>query len=79
MVGCIRRFVSRKISKLRRSVAKRLLRISEKIAARKIFEYDKKRFLQYSGAYSNSTEHAMRAHIIRIYHIVEKGLTMPNR
>lgn len=43
------------------------------------FAYDKNRFHAYSGAFESNTEEKLKGRIIRFYHIVEKGLTMPNR
>ncbi len=54
-------------------------RIADYLDARRFFAYDRTRFLRHSGAFSSTGEAAQRAKIIRLYHIVEKGLTMPNR
>ena len=45
----------------------------------RFFAYDRMRFLRYSGCFANADKYAQRAKIIRYYHIIEKGLTMPNR
>ena len=46
--------------------------------AKECFLYDFKRFIRFSGGCSDSFD-AERAEIILTYHILEKGLTMPNR
>ena len=43
------------------------------------FEYDMQRFLNYSGAFGDETKEKLQAKIIILYHVIEKGLTMPNR
>lgn len=45
---------------------------------RKMFAYDQGRFLKYSSNSRSTTEEGALAAIIMTYHIVEKGLTMPN-
>lgn len=47
--------------------------------ARRYFEYDMRRLVKYSGVFSRETREQCRAYVIMQYHIVEKGLTMPNR
>lgn len=47
--------------------------------ARPYFEYDMERLLKYSGAFSRDSREKQRAYVIMLYHIIEKGLTMPNR
>lgn len=42
-------------------------------------DYDLKRMLEFSGACNGDTREAAIADIIATYHVVEKGLTMPNR
>ena len=39
--------------------------------------YDYKRYLKHSGTRGYTDEIKLRAHIIKEYHIIEKGLTMP--
>lgn len=47
--------------------------------ARPYFFYDEQRFIKFSGAFDDSTKEKLLARLIATYHIVEKGLTMPNR
>jgi nitroreductase len=47
--------------------------------ARPYFEYDQARILKFSGIFSNESREKELAKIIATYHVVEKGLTMPNR
>lgn len=54
-------------------------RPSIKSEIRSCFEYDKTRFIKYSSSVSCDTKEKLRARIIMTYHVVEKGLTMPNR
>lgn len=42
-------------------------------------EYDAKRFEKYSGCYAPNNRESLRAQIIMHYHVIEKGLTMPQR
>lgn len=45
-----------------------------------LFDYDKERFYEHSACSGGAgSREGMRAGIIMSYHIVEKGLTMPNR
>ncbi|MCK5266691.1 MAG: nitroreductase family protein [Spirochaetes bacterium] len=44
---------------------------------KKNFEYDKKRYLKYSGTNSVHTKKQLEARIIAHYHVLEKGLSMP--
>jgi len=62
-------------------ILKRILgkRIAGYLDCRRFFAYDRTRFMRHSGAYAPANMAARRATIIRTYHIVEKGLTMPNR
>ena len=59
-------------------VLRRLLN-SPKKQSRQYFEYDQKRFLEFSGVFAMKSRERSLALIIALYHIVEKGLTMPNR
>ena len=43
------------------------------------FKYDMHRFVRHSGAFSLREREQLRAYVIMQYHIIEKGLTMPNR
>ena len=47
--------------------------------AKPFYEYQLKRLVKYSGAFETNTKGKALARIIMTYHIVEKGLTMPNR
>lgn len=47
--------------------------------ARSYFEYSMLRCVEYSGAFARDTKEKALARLIMTYHIVEKGLTMPNR
>lgn len=46
---------------------------------RKIFRYDQGRFLKHSPNSRHRTKEGALASIIMTYHVVEKGLTMPER
>jgi hypothetical protein len=46
---------------------------------RPYFEYDMSRFIDYSGTFGEETAGKLQAKIIILYHVIEKGLTMPNR
>lgn len=59
-------------------VAWKLLR-SPRIQAIVVFVYDYRRYVRCVGAMWQSTEEACLAQIIMSYHVIEKGLTMPNR
>ena len=59
-------------------VLRRLIN-SPKKQARPYFEYDQARIFKFSGIFSNESREKNLAKIIATYHIVEKGLTMPNR
>ena len=56
---------------------KRIIRL-ERRRNKAYFAYDETRFWQYAGCNVNSRE-SLRAGITVSYHIIEKGLTMPNR
>ena len=47
--------------------------------AKPFYEYQLKRLVKYSGAFATDTRGKALARLIMTYHIVEKGLTMPNR
>lgn len=47
--------------------------------ARRLFAYDRKRFVRYAGCFNESPRAASLARIIMAYHVLEKGLTMPCR
>ena len=44
---------------------------------KKAFIYDHKRYMYYSATTGYNTEEKLRARIMMVYHIAEKGLTMP--
>ena len=54
-------------------------KLSLRRAVSAAFEYDKKRFLRYAGALHSISKDARRAEIVMEYHVLEKGLTMPQR
>ena len=43
------------------------------------FHYDAKRYVEHSAAFNPTSKSALEARIILQYHILEKGITMPNR
>lgn len=43
------------------------------------FRYDKEMLVNFSGAFGRKSRECLRANVILNYHILEKGLTMPNR
>lgn len=55
------------------------VRFSPRRMAERYFSYDQERFIKYSGCFSQENREQLRALLIMTYHIVEKGLTMPNR
>lgn len=61
-----------------KKLIRRFLRI-EKYRAMVRYRYDCWRFLTYSGINGRITEGTVLAQIIMRYHVLEKGLTMPNR
>lgn len=46
---------------------------------KKLFSYDRLRFKKYSGSFNQANEMCALSRIIMAYHVLEKGLTMPNR
>lgn len=56
-----------------------MMRLREWCRERTVFRYDRKRFLSLSGCRGNPAREACLARLIMQYHIVEKGLTMPDR
>lgn len=58
-------------------LARKLLQV-DRLRNKGVFAYDEKRFWHFSGKHSNS-EDALEARIIMHYHVLEKGLTMPDR
>lgn len=61
-----------------KKLIRRILRI-EKYRAMIRYRYDCQRLLTYSGVDGRITEGTVLAQIIMRYHVLEKGLTMPNR
>ncbi len=49
------------------------------VVAHRAFAYDKRKYLKYSGTYSIDKEEKLLAVIIAHYHVLEKGLSMPER
>lgn len=45
----------------------------------RFFDYDRERFYAFSGVATPTAEGALVARIIILYHVLEKGLTMPER
>lgn len=62
-------------SRIREWRRRRLFRRRVKLC----FDYDSEHFIRYSGWDGQKTRNMERAEIIISYHILEKGLTMPNR
>ena len=52
-------------------------RLKARLQARKAFAYDRKVFSRHAGALNKRDRDAARAEIIMAYHVIEKGLTMP--
>ena len=52
---------------------------SPKRVARPYLDYDNERFLKFSGAFDDKAKEKLLARLVATYHVVEKGLTMPNR
>lgn len=57
----------------------RRLLVSKSFVARRLFRYDRSRFLKYAGCFNGKEEESSLARVIMAYHVVEKGLTMPRR
>lgn len=70
----IKRLVGRRIIDWLRGIVYSPIRL-----ARPYFDYDIGRFVKYSGVFSRETREQLRSYVIMQYHIIEKGLTMPNR
>lgn len=58
--------------------ARKLLQ-NPRIQAICVFVYDYRRYVRCAGALKLTTEESSLAQIIMSYHVIEKGLTMPNR
>ena len=56
-----------------------LEKLSLRRAVSAVFKYDKRRFLDFAGALHAVSKDARRAEIVMEYHVLEKGLTMPQR
>lgn len=74
MRSLIKRLLGRKVIGWLRGIV-----YSPSRSLHKYFNYDEQRFLKYSGAFGHKTREQKRAYIIMLYHVIEKGLTMPNR
>ena len=48
-------------------------------AVKPYFDYDMIRFIRYSGVFGEETRGKLLTRITMLYHVIEKGLTMPNR
>ncbi len=46
--------------------------------SRKVYQIDKERYLRYSETLDSNSSNKLIGRILREYHVVEKGLTMPN-
>lgn len=57
-------------------VSRIIKRVKDSREVKKNFEYDKKRYLKYSGTKSVHTRKQLEARIIAHYHVLEKGLSM---
>ena len=67
------------LKKIKRHLVSWLLRFRMKREAARAFHYDKKQFIQNAGALHLDRRDAAIAEIVMGYHVLEKGLTMPNR
>lgn len=67
------------ILKLPFRVARRLKQFVVSRMWWRIFLYDVNRFRKYSGSFNRVTDTVLAARITMAYHVLEKGLTMPNR
>ena len=69
------RFCKGPLNLIRRLLARRKFRKN----VRRLLEYDNRRFLKYAGAFRCDNRASSLARVIMAYHVIEKGLTMPNR
>lgn len=51
----------------------------DKKQVKKLFDHDYERYIAYSCAFRNPSRENLLSEVIMAYHVVEKGLTMPNR
>ena len=51
----------------------------DKKPVKRLFDYDYARYIAYSCAFRMPTRENLLSEVIMAYHVVEKGLTMPNR
>ncbi len=63
---------------LLKNIVRRVLQL-DKRRAMALYKHDCARFLSYSGRGGRITYGTLQARIIMHYHVIEKGLTMPNR
>lgn len=63
--------------KIKRAANECWTRLKARLQARKAFAYDRRVFSRYAGALNRADKDAARAEIIMAYHVIEKGLTMP--
>ena len=64
--------------KAKRKIDAWRMRTKAKAEARKAFSYDRHLFSKHAGALNENDAGASEAEIIMAYHVLEKGLTMPN-
>ena len=74
----MKQFIKRVLASLLMPVAQKAIRLLSN-ADHEYFDYDERRFARFSGAYSPVTKGKLLAKLIKEYHVVEKGLTMPCR
>lgn len=65
--------------KIRRRLQYLCCKHSTRFKIRHLYAYDRKRFSKHSGAFHQKEREQKNAALIMAYHIVEKGLTMPER
>ncbi len=65
-------------NRLKRRIIGALCAHSNYFKSKYLFEYDRKRFLQHAGAFHQCHQEQVLASITMAYHVIEKGLTMPN-
>lgn len=59
--------------------AYRILRFGPSARARRLFAYDRKRFVRNAGCFNHKPHEASLSRVIMAYHVLEKGITMPRR
>ena len=67
------------LRRVKRTAAALLGRMAVRREAARAFRYDKSQFMANAGALHLDRKAAARAEIVMGYHVLEKGLTMPNR